>query len=89
MTVGKTGLVFGAVLSGCHLFWSMMVALGWAQRVIDCIFWMHFIKPVLVIKPFKVARAAILIAVTASIGFVIGSAFAWIWNAMCKRERSA
>ena len=56
----------------------MMVALGWAQRVIDCIFWMHFIKPVLVIKPFELARAAILIAVTAGIGFMIGSAFAWI-----------
>jgi len=84
MNVCKTGLVLGFVLGGFHLCWSILVALGWAQPVIDFVFWMHFIKPIYVIEPFAIARAAILIAATAGIGFVMGSVFALIWNALHK-----
>ena len=81
INVGKTGLVLGLVLGGWHLCWSILVALGWAQPVIDFVFWIHFIKPIYVIEPFEIARAAILIVVTTGIGFVIGLVFASIWNA--------
>jgi hypothetical protein len=81
MNVFKVGLVLGIVLGGWHLCWSLLVALGWAQPVIDFVFWMHFIKPIYVIEPFEIVRAAILILITACIGFVIGSVFAWVWNA--------
>ena len=84
MNVCKTGLVLGLVLGGFHLCWSILVALGWAQPVIDFVFWMHFIKPIYVIEPFEITRAAILIVVTAGIGFVIGSVFALVWNALHK-----
>ena len=84
MNVCKAGLVLGFVLGGFHLCWSILVALGWAQPVIDFVFWMHFIKPIYVIEPFAIARAAILIAATAGIGFVMGSVFALIWNALHK-----
>ncbi len=82
MNVYKTGLVLGLVFGGWHLCWSILVALGWAQPVIDFVFWIHFIKPVYVVEPFELVRAAILIVVTAGIGFVIGSAFALVWNAL-------
>jgi hypothetical protein len=82
--VGKAGLVLGAVIGGLHLCWSVLVALRWAQPVTDFIFWMHFIKPIYVIEPFDVARAAILLIITAGVGFLIGSAFALIWNAVHK-----
>ena len=67
-----------------HLCWSILVALGWAQPVIDFVFWMHFIKPIYVIEPFEIGKAAILLVTTAGIGFVIGSAFALVWNALHK-----
>ena len=84
ISVVKTGLVIGIVLGGWHLCWSMLVALGLAQRIADFIFWMHFIKPVYVVEPFETSRAAILILVTAAIGFVAGAVGAWAWNRLHK-----
>jgi len=84
ISIGKVGLAVGIILGGTHLCWSALVALGWAQRVADFIFWMHFIKPIYVIEPFEITRAFILILVTAAIGFVLGSAGAWAWNALHK-----
>jgi hypothetical protein len=80
----KAGLVLGALLGGWHLTWSLLVAAGLAQAVIDFVFWMHFIKPIYVIEPFELARAAILVIVTASIGYVLGSAFGVLWNRIHK-----
>jgi hypothetical protein len=82
MNIAKAGFVLGLVLGGWHLCWSILVVLGWAQSVIDFVFWMHFIKPVYVIEPFEIARAAILVVVAAGIGFIIGSAFAGVWNVL-------
>ena len=84
MSVGKTGIVLGAVIGGWHVVWSMLVAIGWAQPVIDFVFWMHFIKPVYVIEPFEIGRAAILLIVTTVVGVLVGSIFASIWNALHK-----
>jgi hypothetical protein len=82
----KSGLVLGAVIGLWHLTWALLVAFGWAQPFIDFVFWMHFIKPVYVVQPFHPATAAILIVVTAAIGFVIGSVFAVLWNWFHKRS---
>jgi hypothetical protein len=76
----KAGLVLGALLGAWHLTWSLLVALGWAQPLIDFIFWIHFIKPIYVIEPFEIARAAVLVLVTASIGYVTGFVFGLLWN---------
>jgi hypothetical protein len=76
----KAGLAVGALLGAWHLSWALLVALGLAQPLIDFIFWIHFIKPVYVIEPFEIARALILVAVTAGIGYIIGLLFALVWN---------
>ena len=81
-TIGKAraGLALSGVLAGWHLAWSILVALGVAQAVVDFILWLHFIQPVYRIQPFELGRAALLVAVTAVIGFVLGAAFAALWN---------
>lgn len=76
----KAGLVLGSVAGGWHLAWSLLVALGWAQPVIDFIFWMHFIKPVYVIGPFSLGTAAILVVVTALAGYALGCIAGLLWN---------
>ncbi len=80
----KAGLVLGALFGGWHLLWSLLVASGWAQPLIDFIFWVHFIKPIYVIQPFSILLALTLVVVTAIIGYVIGSIFAMLWNQLHK-----
>lgn len=76
----KVGLVFAVLLGGWHTLWAALVALGWAQPVINFVFWMHFIKPIYVIGEFKAWIALVLIAVTATIGYIMGSILAALWN---------
>jgi hypothetical protein len=82
INVCKAGFAVALVLGGLHLCWSILVALKWAQPVIDFVFWMHFIKPVYVVEPFEILRAAILVVLAAGIGFAIGSVFALVWNGL-------
>ena len=76
----KAGITFGALLGVYHLCWALMVALGWAQSLMNFVFWMHFIRPVYVIQPFDLFIAAVLVIVTSVIGFVIAFVFGLLWN---------
>lgn len=78
----KTGLAVGALMGGWHLVWSILVALGWAQPLVDFVLWMHMISVPYVVKAFDLSTAAILIVITAIVGYVFGYVFARIWNRM-------
>lgn len=76
----KVGLVIGALIGGWHLVWSLLVLLGWAQQIIDFIFWAHMIQPVYVVKSFNLLAAITLIVITAVTGYTFGFVGAVIWN---------
>jgi hypothetical protein len=76
----RTGFALGGMLGLYHLVWSALVALGWAQPVIDFVLQIHMIALPLQVQPFNLGLAATLVAVTAAIGFVLGLAFAAFWN---------
>jgi hypothetical protein len=80
----NTGLVLAALMAGWHLLWSLLVAVGWAQPLIDFIFWLHFIKPIYVIEGFNAGIALLLVAVTAVIGYASGWGFGVLWNKLHK-----
>ena len=76
----KLGIAFGALLGATHLSWALLVVLGWAQSLMDFVFWMHFIRPVYVIQPFSFSTAAVLIVITSVSGFFIAFIFGVILN---------
>ncbi len=76
----KAGLALGGVLGGFHLCWSLLVATGWAQALMDFIFWVHFIKPVYTVEPFSAGIAAMLVMVTSFVGFLLAFVFGLLWN---------
>jgi hypothetical protein len=80
LSPNKAGLALAALMAGWHLAWSLLVAAGWAQAVIDFVLWMHFIKPVYAIDAFNATTAAVLVIVTAVIGYILGGLFGAVWN---------
>ncbi len=81
----KVGLVIAVLIGGWHVAWSLLVLIGWAQPILDFIFWAHMIKPVYFVKPFNLLAAVALIVVTAVIGYVFGFFGAVIWNRLPRR----
>lgn len=83
----RTGLVVGSLLGFGHLVWSVLVALGLAQWLLNFVFQLHMIKPPLTVGPFSVGMAVGLILVTFVLGYGIGYALALIWNAVHKNTK--
>lgn len=76
----KTALSVGAFFGFVHIVWSLFVALGWAQPIVNFALWAHMASVPLVIKPFDLATSVTLIVVVSIIGYIVGSIFARIWN---------
>lgn len=64
--------------------WSLLIVLGFAQWYMDTILRLHMIRMDLTILPFSITSAALLVLVTAVIGYIIGFVAGSIWNAMSK-----
>lgn len=76
----KTGLVFGALLGGWHLVWSLIVLSGFGQMLLGFILWAHMMQLPLVVGPFDAIASLTLIVITAVIGYVFGYIMGVLWN---------
>lgn len=80
MSPSKTALTFGFLFGGFHLAWSLLIALGVAQALLDFIFWAHMLSVPLVVNAFDATAAVTLVIVTAIVGGIFGYFMAVIWN---------
>lgn len=74
------GLAVGAFLGLFHLGWAVLVALGWAQALMDFVLSLHMVHLSYVVGPFDLGMAAGLVAFTAVVGYVGGYIAALLWN---------
>ena len=76
----KVALTFGALLGGWHLVWSILVALGLAQGLLDFIFGLHMIANTYQVTGFDITKAGMLVVITLLVGYGVGYVFANVWN---------
>ena len=76
----KTGLALGKLLGGVHLVWAVLIALGWAQALVNFSMWAHMVSVPVVVQAFDLSAAITVIVVATIIGYILGFAFARIWN---------
>ena len=80
----RLGIVFGSLLALFHAFWAALVAAGWAQPILDFIFWAHFIIPPYRVATFDLARAAVLVGLTFAVGLSFGMVGGFLWNRLAR-----
>lgn len=85
----KTALTLGTLFAAFHLVWIGLVWAGWAQPVLDFVFWAHMIQSIYVVKPFDPFAAFILVGFTFSTGFALGLLGAVFWNNLPRNHEQA
>ena len=78
------GLCVAAFLTAWHAAWALLVALNWAQPLMDLVFRLHFISPPFRVGAFDAPTAGLLLLLVSTIGFLIGAGLALIWNGLAR-----
>lgn len=76
----KLGIVLGGFGGFMHLLWSFLVAVGWAQPIMNFAYGMHFINPIQAVTSFNIVTAVGLVLLASLIGYAMGRMVALIWN---------
>ncbi len=80
----KVALTLGIVFSSVHILWSVLVALGLAQGLLDFILWAHMVSIPHEVTSFNVVQAGTLVIVTFVVGFSAGWIIGTAWNKVNK-----
>ena len=83
----KTGLTFGFLMGFMHLFWSVLVALGIAQLLLNFILDVHMVNTSVTVMPFDLLKAVGLVVVTFVVGYIFGWLMAFFWNKCFKEKK--
>lgn len=81
----NTGIALGVFAGLVHIAWSVLVALGLAQGLIDFVLKIHMIKSVQTILSFDLGSAVMLVIIAFAVGYGFGHIFALVWNRFYSR----
>ncbi|HLF54030.1 MAG TPA: hypothetical protein VI544_02515 [Candidatus Nanoarchaeia archaeon] len=76
----KSGLIFGTFAALLHAIWSVIVALGFGQGIVNFITALHFFSASEVVQPFVFGNALMLIITAFVVGYALGFIFASVVN---------
>jgi len=82
----QMGLATGGFVAGIHFLWSLLVALGVAQVLLDWIFSLHFVNNPYRVHPFDLVTCVTLLIVTFIVGYLLGWISTWLWNLTVKEK---
>lgn len=82
----RVGLAFGSFLALFHFVWSIIVALGWAQAVLNFIYSIHFLNNPFLIQEFNLGKALVLVCFTFVMGYIGGYVLSFVWNKMVAKR---
>ncbi|MDO8571850.1 MAG: hypothetical protein Q7R79_04180 [bacterium] len=80
LSIYKTGMTFGGVAAFLHVLWSLLVALGGAEYMLNFVFALHFLDNPHTVGSFNIVQACFLVLIAGVIGYGVGSIFAFFWN---------
>ncbi len=83
----QTGIALGVFFGLMHAVWALVVSLGFAQTWLDFVLGLHFLENPFVVSAFDLQKAAILVMVTAVVGYVAGFVFAKVWNLVMTKSK--
>lgn len=76
----RLGLAIGGFLGLFHFFWSLLIAGGLAQPLLDFVFELHRIDPPYTVMPFSFSMMIGLVVVTFVFGYIAGVIMGWLWE---------
>ncbi|KKR32127.1 MAG: hypothetical protein UT63_C0051G0009 [Candidatus Gottesmanbacteria bacterium GW2011_GWC2_39_8] len=79
----KTGLAVGGFFALVHLLWSVLVALGIAESLMDFVYGIHFLTNPFTVIEFSLVNALVLVVVAFVCGYVTGWVLSWVGEKCC------
>jgi len=80
ISVKKIALTFGLTLAIIHAIWTILVATGLAQPLLNLKLRLHFISMPFGLEPFNLTTALGLIIFVFIVGYIFGAIFGFVWN---------
>lgn len=81
-------LYLGSIMGFFHGVWSLLVMVGFAQAILDWVFWLHFLSNPIQVEVFEITRAIMLVTFTFAVGYVVGWIGAHLWNMLPHSKKS-
>ncbi len=60
----QVALAAGVFIGGWHAIWALLVAVGYAQALLDFVYGIHMLNNPLIVAPFNIGTAFLLVVVT-------------------------